>query len=95
MLDHNHLPTPAHLISRTISSHIKNPHFSNVQFRKEIVTNRQGFEISSLQYFIYKDFGERSKQEFNYSQAVRIGDRIKVSSQGLHHLLTRIDILLI
>ncbi|KAF1918434.1 Endoribonuclease L-PSP/chorismate mutase-like protein [Ampelomyces quisqualis] len=38
--------------------------------------------MSSLQYFDYEGFGERSKKDINYSQAVRIGDRIEVSGQG-------------
>ena len=38
--------------------------------------------MSYLQYFDYEGFGERSKKEFNYSQAVRIDNRIEISGQG-------------
>ncbi|RAQ99392.1 YjgF-like protein [Stemphylium lycopersici] len=38
--------------------------------------------MSHLQYFDYPGFGERSKEQLNYSQAVRIGNRIEVSGQG-------------
>jgi hypothetical protein len=39
-------------------------------------------KMSHLQYFDYPGFGERSKKELNYSQAVRIDNRIEVSGQG-------------
>ncbi|KAF9692776.1 hypothetical protein EKO04_009256 [Ascochyta lentis] len=38
--------------------------------------------MSHLQYFDYPGFGERSKKELNYSQAVRIDNRIEISGQG-------------
>ncbi|KAH7386058.1 Endoribonuclease L-PSP/chorismate mutase-like protein [Pyrenochaeta sp. MPI-SDFR-AT-0127] len=38
--------------------------------------------MSHLQYFDYPGFGERSKRELNYSQAVRIDNRIELSGQG-------------
>lgn len=38
--------------------------------------------MSTLQYFDYPGFGERSKRDVNYSQAVRIDNRIEVSGQG-------------
>lgn len=38
--------------------------------------------MSHLQYFDYPGFGERSKDIFNYSQAVRIDKRIEISGQG-------------
>ncbi|KAF2628369.1 YjgF-like protein [Macroventuria anomochaeta] len=38
--------------------------------------------MSHLQYFDYQGFGERSKRELNYSQAVRIDNRIEISGQG-------------
>ncbi|KAI4608040.1 hypothetical protein J4E83_009223 [Alternaria metachromatica] len=38
--------------------------------------------MSNLQYFNYPGFGERSKRDLNYSQAVRIDNRIEVSGQG-------------
>jgi enamine deaminase RidA (YjgF/YER057c/UK114 family) len=51
--------------------------------------------MSNLQYFDYKGFGERSKKDLNYSQAVRIDNRIEISGQGSlermaysHNLLT-------
>jgi hypothetical protein len=39
--------------------------------------------MSSLKYFDYEGFGERHKKEINYSQAVRIDNRIEISGQGL------------
>ncbi|EAT82191.1 hypothetical protein SNOG_10797 [Parastagonospora nodorum SN15] len=38
--------------------------------------------MSSLQYFDYEGFGERSKQNLNYSQAVRLPNTIHISGQG-------------
>lgn len=38
--------------------------------------------MSHLQYFDYAGFGERSKKELNYSQALRIDNRIELSGQG-------------
>ncbi|KAL6711410.1 hypothetical protein ACN47E_004344 [Coniothyrium glycines] len=38
--------------------------------------------MSHLQYFDYAGFGERSKRELNYSQCVRVDNRIEVSGQG-------------
>jgi tRNA G37 N-methylase TrmD len=38
--------------------------------------------MSHLQYFCYEGFGERVKKDTHYSQAVRIGDIIKISGQG-------------
>ncbi|KAL1593486.1 hypothetical protein SLS59_009367 [Nothophoma quercina] len=38
--------------------------------------------MSHLQHFDYPGFGERSKDIFNYSQAVRIDKRIEISGQG-------------
>ena len=49
--------------------------------------------MSHLQYFDYEGFGERSKREINYSQAVRIDNRIEISGQGIitgagtHHVV--------
>jgi enamine deaminase RidA (YjgF/YER057c/UK114 family) len=40
--------------------------------------------MSSLQYFDYEGFGENSKKHINYSQAVRIDNRIEISGQGPH-----------
>lgn len=41
--------------------------------------------MSHLQYFDYPGFGERAKQHLNSSQAVRIGNRIEISGQGISH----------
>jgi len=38
--------------------------------------------MSKLSYFDYAGFGERSKKDINYSQAVRIDNRIEISGQG-------------
>ncbi|KAJ4305646.1 hypothetical protein N0V90_001177 [Kalmusia sp. IMI 367209] len=38
--------------------------------------------MSHLQFFDYPGFGERSKKDVNYSQAVRIDNRIEISGQG-------------
>jgi enamine deaminase RidA (YjgF/YER057c/UK114 family) len=38
--------------------------------------------MSHLHYFDYPGFGERSKKALNYSQAVRIDNRIEISGQG-------------
>ncbi|KAL2822878.1 Endoribonuclease L-PSP/chorismate mutase-like protein [Aspergillus granulosus] len=38
--------------------------------------------MSHLQYFNYPGFGEWAAENFYYSQAVRIGDQIKLSGQG-------------
>lgn len=38
--------------------------------------------MSHLTYYNYPGVGERNAQNFKYSQAVRIGDRIECSGQG-------------
>jgi hypothetical protein len=38
--------------------------------------------MSHLQYFNYPGVGERNAAAYNYSQAVRVGDRIECSGQG-------------
>ncbi|KAF1962122.1 endoribonuclease L-psp family protein [Byssothecium circinans] len=38
--------------------------------------------MANLQYFNYPGFGERSRKDVHYSQAVRIDNRIEVSGQG-------------
>jgi hypothetical protein len=38
--------------------------------------------MSHLTYHNYRGVGERNQQNFRYSQAVRIGDRIECSGQG-------------
>lgn len=39
--------------------------------------------MSHLQYYNYEGFGERAKVDVHYSQAVRIGDIIELSGQGV------------
>ena len=39
--------------------------------------------MSHLQYFDYPGFGEQAKKQMNYSQAVRIDNRIELSGQGI------------
>jgi enamine deaminase RidA (YjgF/YER057c/UK114 family) len=50
--------------------------------------------MSKLQYFDYEGWGERSKEGFNYSQAVRIDNRIEISGQGSLVPRTYSDVLL-
>ncbi|CAI6332449.1 unnamed protein product [Periconia digitata] len=38
--------------------------------------------MSHLQYFNYPGFGERSRKDVHYSQAVRVDNRIEISGQG-------------
>ncbi|KAF2276810.1 YjgF-like protein [Westerdykella ornata] len=38
--------------------------------------------MSHLQYFSYEGFGDRVRKDTHYSQAVRIGDVVKISGQG-------------
>ncbi|KAK9323706.1 Endoribonuclease L-PSP/chorismate mutase-like protein [Lipomyces orientalis] len=38
--------------------------------------------MSHLTYYNYKGFGNRQREKFWYSQAVRIGDRIECAGQG-------------
>ncbi|EAU81847.1 endoribonuclease L-psp family protein [Coprinopsis cinerea okayama7 len=38
--------------------------------------------MSHLQYFNYKGFGEHQRDNYWYSQAVRVGDRIECAGQG-------------
>ena len=47
-----------------------------------VALNPQFSNMSHLQYFDYEGFGDNMKRDLNYSQAVRIGDRIEVSGQG-------------
>ncbi|KAI4710028.1 hypothetical protein J4E89_005260 [Alternaria sp. Ai002NY15] len=47
--------------------------------------------MSHLQYFDYPGFGERSKRDLNYSQAVRIDNRIEVSGQGTSPIAYRLS----
>lgn len=39
--------------------------------------------MSSLTYHTYPGVGERNAELFHYSQAVRVGDRIEISGQGM------------
>jgi hypothetical protein len=50
-------------------------HFVNNSILKEY--------MSHLQYFDYKGFGERSRKDAHYSQAVQVGDIIEISGQGM------------
>lgn len=38
--------------------------------------------MSHLQYYSYKGKGETNRQNYHYSQAVRVGERIECSGQG-------------
>ncbi|KAH8892785.1 endoribonuclease-like protein L-PSP [Thozetella sp. PMI_491] len=38
--------------------------------------------MSDLQYFDYPGFGKFARENYGYSQAVRVGDRIEISGQG-------------
>lgn len=38
--------------------------------------------MSHLKYYSYDGVGTRNKENFSYSQAVRVGDRIEISGQG-------------
>jgi hypothetical protein len=38
--------------------------------------------MSHLKYYAYDKVGLKKQQQFKYSQAVRIGDRIECSGQG-------------
>ena len=38
--------------------------------------------MSHLQYYNYEGVGEKNKEKYWYSQAVRIGDRIECAGQG-------------
>ena len=49
--------------------------------------------MSHLTYYNYEGFGQEAHQNYSYSQAVRIGDRIECSGQGrsiLKHLSQRV-----
>lgn len=39
--------------------------------------------MSSLEYGVYPGFGEQARDNLSYSQAVRLGDRIEISGQGI------------
>jgi len=39
--------------------------------------------MSHLQYFDYEGFGQRVRKDMHYSQAVRHGDTIEISGQGM------------
>ena len=42
--------------------------------------------MSHLQFYSYEGFGEALSEEYWYSQAVRVGDRIECSGQGIYIL---------
>jgi hypothetical protein len=39
-------------------------------------------DMADLQYYAYDGVGKRNQQNFRYSQAVRVGDRIECAGQG-------------
>lgn len=39
--------------------------------------------MSQLQYYAYADHGVRLRERNSYHQAVRVGDRIECSGQGM------------
>lgn len=39
--------------------------------------------MSHLQYYSYDGVGKRNREQFWYSQAVRVGDRIECAGQGM------------
>lgn len=43
--------------------------------------------MSQLQYYTYPDYGFRLRETYSYNQAVRVGDRIECSGQGIMSLL--------
>ncbi|KAF4547621.1 Hypothetical protein D9617_39g039570 [Elsinoe fawcettii] len=38
--------------------------------------------MSHLKYYSYDGVGKRNREQYSYSQAVRVGDRIECSGQG-------------
>lgn len=38
--------------------------------------------MSNLKYFDYDGYGKFARENYGYSQAVRVGDRIEISGQG-------------
>lgn len=43
----------------------------------------QDHAMSHLTYTVYEGYGERATKDYGYSQAVRIGDMIHLSGQGM------------
>lgn len=43
-------------------------------------------KMSDLTYYNYKGWGEKAQGSFSYSQAVRVGDTIQCSGQGMYLL---------
>ena len=39
-------------------------------------------DMAHLQYFNYAGYGETAKENYHYSQAVRVGDSVHCSGQG-------------
>lgn len=39
--------------------------------------------MSNLKYFDYDGYGKFARENYGYSQAVRVGDRIEISGQGM------------
>ena len=50
--------------------------------------------MSHLQYYQYPGYGEASQKNLHYSQAVRVGDRIELSGQGMKSLAVSLFIAL-
>lgn len=44
--------------------------------------------MSTLRYYAYPGAGEWAAQHLGYNQAVRVGDRIELSGQGLSRILS-------
>jgi enamine deaminase RidA (YjgF/YER057c/UK114 family) len=42
--------------------------------------------MSKLEYFSYPGWGDMAKEKYHYAQAVRIGNEIKISGQGMFSL---------
>lgn len=40
--------------------------------------------MSNLKYFDYDGYGKFARENYGYSQAVRVGDRIEISGQGMN-----------
>lgn len=78
-------PSAATIINRPItrnwSLNLKENYFLVLDFIACISARNK---MSHLTYYNYPGVGERNAQNFKYSQAVRIGDRIECSGQGTY-----------
>lgn len=70
-------------LHREASSRIITKQSSEQSFKSKPPIYLFGSTMSHLQYFSYKGFGEHMREVLSYSQAVRIGDRIEISGQGM------------